>query len=257
SPGSVSGGVGSVGTLVLSGPAPPTGLTVTLMSNNPSATVPASFNVAGGATSGTFNVTTLPVAASTAVSITATLPSGTFLSGGLTVIPPVVTMLSFNPATVVPGQMTTGTVTLNGNAPAGGITVSLTSNNAGVLPVPANVTVLVNTNSQTFQVTAGAVAASTTVTVTATTGTTSLMANVTVVALTGLSFVPAAVTGGTTSTGTVTIGSAAPAGGFTVSLSSGDPSVMVPAAVTIAAGSTSQTFTATTVGVATQTIVTV
>src|SRR5208282_2095177 len=162
SPSSVTGGVGSVGTVTLNGPAPAAGLTVMLMSNNTSAaTVPVSFNIAGAASSGTFNAATSPVAASTNVMVTATLPSGTSLPGTLTVVPPVVMKVSFSPATLASGEMTTGTVMLNGNAPTGGYMVSLSSAAPMVAPVPASVTVPASTNSQTFVVTAGAVNSST------------------------------------------------------------------------------------------------
>ena len=261
SPASVTGGTGSVGTLVLTGPAPPGGLTVGLMSNNTSAaTVAANFNIAGGASSGTFNITTLPVSANAAVGITATLPSTTSSSSTLTVLAPVVTMISFSPSTVVSGQMSTGTVVLSGIAPTGGITVTLMSSNTTAFPVPANVLVAANTINQTFTVMPGAVAGSTMVTVTATTGSTHVMANVTVVpsmTVMSVTFSPTSVTGGTSSTGTVTLGQAAPTGGITVTLSSGDPSVTVPGTVIVLATKTSQTFTATTVGVATVKPVTV
>jgi hypothetical protein len=55
------------------------------------------------------------------------------------------------------------------------------------------------------------------------------------------------VPGGTSSTGTVTISTAAPAGGTSVILSSGNPqAASVPATVTIPAGATSATFPITT-----------
>ena len=207
-PSTVDGGTPSVGNLVLSGPAPPAGLTVTLMSSNTSAaTVPFSFNILGGATSGDFNVTTLTVAASVNVNITATLPSANFLSGMLTVIPPVVTMLSFNPAVVVSGEMSTGTVTLSGPAPTGGVPITFTSSNSSAFPAPANgtVTVPAGSSSQTFMATAGVVAASTPVTVTATTGATVAMGNVTVVpsvAGTSVVFSPSSLTFGSLPAGT-------------------------------------------------------
>ncbi len=68
---------------------------------------------------------------------------------------------------------------------------------------------------------------------------------------------PSSVTGGSSSTGTVTL-SAAPSGGATVSLTSSDPSVAsVPSSVTVNAGSTSATFPVTTSTVTTQTSVTI
>jgi hypothetical protein len=58
---------------------------------------------------------------------------------------------------------------------------------------------------------------------------------------------PTDVVGGTSSTGTVTLTSAAPAGGFQVALTSDNPvAATVPPSVTVAAGSTSASFTITT-----------
>ena len=69
---------------------------------------------------------------------------------------------------------------------------------------------------------------------------------------------PAAVTGGNTSTGTVTLSSAAPAGGQVVTLGTSHISVAtVPPSVTVAAATTSATFTVTTSTVATATNVTI
>src|SRR2546430_728232 len=65
------------------------------------------------------------------------------------------------------------------------------------------------------------------------------------VTLSTLSLNPTTVTGGDSSTGTVTLSGPAPSGGAQVALSSSDPSVAtVPSSVTVAAGATSATFTA-------------
>ena len=62
-----------------------------------------------------------------------------------------------------------------------------------------------------------------------------------------VSFNPASVPAGTSSTGTVTLNAVAPSGGAVVSLSSGNTAaVQVPSSVTVAAGATSANFTATT-----------
>ena len=61
------------------------------------------------------------------------------------------------------------------------------------------------------------------------------------------------VTGGSSATGTVTMNGAAPTGGTVVALSSSDPSVNVPATVTIPEGTTSTTFTMATSPVASAT----
>lgn len=61
--------------------------------------------------------------------------------------------------------------------------------------------------------------------------------------LSSLAVSPTDVLGGDAATGTVTISSAAPAGGFTIDLSSDNPAAAtVPPAVTVAAGTTSATF---------------
>jgi len=63
---------------------------------------------------------------------------------------------------------------------------------------------------------------------------------------TALTFSPSSVVSGSSSTGTVSLNMAAPAGGANVSLSSSNSLVTVPATVTVPAGQTSATFTATT-----------
>jgi hypothetical protein len=65
---------------------------------------------------------------------------------------------------------------------------------------------------------------------------------ITQVALSSISLSTSSVVGGNPVTGTATLTGNAPAGGVTVSLSSGDP-VTVPASVTVPAGSFSATFT--------------
>jgi hypothetical protein len=119
SPASVTGGSPSAGTVTLNGPAPAGGAQVTLSSNNPAAVVPASVTVAPGGTSANFSVTTSAVAASTPVSISASYGGGT-QTASVTVIPPIVSSLALSPASVTGGSPATGTVTLNGPAPAGG-----------------------------------------------------------------------------------------------------------------------------------------
>ena len=69
--------------------------------------------------------------------------------------------------------------------------------------------------------------------------------------LSSLAFSPASVTGGNSSTGTVRLSAAAPAGGVSDGLSSPSASVSVPASVPVPAGQTSATFTATTRAVTT------
>ena len=76
--------------------------------------------------------------------------------------------------------------------------------------------------------------------------------------LSSVTMTPSSVTGGSASTGRVTLSSGAPSGGAVVALSSGNTAVAtVPASVTVAAGATSATFPATTAAVSTSAPVTV
>lgn len=71
-PGNLTGGTAATGTVTLSGPAPAGGALVTLSSNSPAASVPASVLVPAGLTSASFNVQTNPVTTFTTTTLTAT-----------------------------------------------------------------------------------------------------------------------------------------------------------------------------------------
>jgi hypothetical protein len=170
--------------------------------------------------------------------------------------PAALNTISVNPTSVTGGNSSTGTVTLTGAAPAGGAIVSLASSNTGVAGVPTSVTVGAGATSATFTVTTFAVAANTAVTLTGTYSGTSRAANLTVTpvppaaSLQAVSINPTSVTGGASSTGTVSLSSAAPSGGGVVALSSSHTAVTVPASVTVPGGATGATFTAATSSVA-------
>jgi len=107
------------------------------------------------------------VSASTPVTLSASYGGGT-RTATLTVIPPVVSSLTLNPTTVTGGlQNSTGTVTLNGPAPAGGALVALSSNNPSVASVPTSVTVPAGATTATFTVNTSVVVFSQSVTITA------------------------------------------------------------------------------------------
>src|SRR5439155_300210 len=72
-----------------------------------------------------------------------------------------------------------------------------------------------------------------------------------------LTLSPTSVTGGQTSTGTVTLSSAAPANGVLVNLSSNSASATVPNSITIFSGQTTGTFTVSTSSVASVTTATI
>jgi hypothetical protein len=127
------------------------------------ATAPATAHFPPGSRSITVPVTTSPVPTDQSGLITATLGAST-ASGSFVISAPVVTSLSLNPSTVVSGSSTTGTVTLNGPAPAQAAPILLSSNNT-IVTVPASVTVSAGSSQQTFQVTTAAATVGATVTI--------------------------------------------------------------------------------------------
>ena len=257
-PASVQGGTGSTGTATISGPAPAGGVVIALASDNSAAVVPASVTVAAGVTTASFGVTTNPVASSTVANISGTY--GATLSAALTVTPPSLTSVTVNPTSLIGGNSSTGTVTLSGAAPAGGLAVTLSSSNTSVAQVPTSVTVAAGTVTATFTATTSAVAAISTVNVSGTYGGIQAGATLTVnpATLSALSLNPTSVVGGTNSTGTVTLTGRAPTGGVSVALQSSNTTVAtVPATVTVSAGSTSATFVITTYAIASNNSVTI
>ncbi len=151
---------------------------------------------------------------------------------------------------VVGGFDTYGVVTLTDPAPAGGITVTLSSSDAHVI-VPATVTVLEGHWDVFFTVETTAVTATTAATVTATDGISTLYAttNVTPNGVQYLSFTQSEVHTGEEITGQVTLYLPAPAGGAVVALSSSNTGVLpLPATVTVPEGETEATFPATASG---------
>src|SRR5437899_1937718 len=127
--------------------------------------------------------------------------------------------LTVNPASVVGGNSSTGTVTLSGPAPTGGAQVALSSSNTTAARVPASVTVAAGATSATFNVGTSAVSASSPVTIRVAYAGVTRPASLTVqpapppaVTLSSLALNPTSVVGGNSSTGTVTLSGAAPAG---------------------------------------------
>jgi hypothetical protein len=244
SPTSLVGGNSAVGTATLNSAAPPSGMVVSLQSNSAAAVVPSSVTVLRGATSATFTISTSAVASSTTAAISGTL--GATYSANLTITPPAVRSVSLSPTSVAGGNNSTGTVTLTGIAPASGFVVSLSSSKTTAAQVPASVTVAAGASTATFTVTTTPVSASTTATITAG-GIASAILTVTSPALSSITLNPTNLKGGASSTGTATLGSPAPTGGSTVSLTSSNSLyASVPVSVTVPAGATTANFTVTT-----------
>jgi Bacterial Ig domain len=257
-PASVQGGVSSTGTVTLSSAAPSTGAAVSLSSSDTSAAqVPASVTVAGGATTATFTVTTTAVSSVRSVTMTGTY-AGLSKTGTLTVNPPSLASVTLNPSSVVGGTSSTGRVTLNSIAPTGGTVVALSSSNTAAARVPASVTVSAGATTATFTVTTSPVANVVTVMITGVYGATQIQTlTITPPTLSSVTLNPTSVLGGNSSIGTATLNGAAPSGGVTVALSANSASAQTPTSVTVPAGSTSATFTVTTTPVSSVTTATI
>src|SRR5439155_1327587 len=137
------------------------------------------------------------------------------------------------------------------------------SSNNGAASVPSSVAVPAGATTATFTVSTSPVTASTTVTISAAYGGVSKSATLTVMppplpTVFSLTLNPTSVIGGLqTSTGTVTLGAPAPAGGAQVMLSSSNGAASVPSSVTVPAGATSATFAVSTSVVLVSTSVTI
>jgi hypothetical protein len=92
----------------------------------------------------------------------------------------ILTSLTFKPSYVKGGQLSAGTLTLNGSAPPGGLGVALSSNHPGVAHSPSFVMVPGGKSSVQFAVNTFPVKTNTTVTITATAGTSHISGTLTV-----------------------------------------------------------------------------
>jgi len=243
SPATVVGGNNSSGAVILNGPAPSGGLIVKLSSSSTYATVPSSVTVPQGQVGATFTVATLPYSGVYKPVITARAGTASE-TATLTVDPAAISALTLNPPAVVGGSSSTGTVTLSGPAPSGGLVVTLSSTSADAT-VPSSVKVLANQASATFTVNTISYHGNVKATITGRAGGATESAVLTIYAptLIGLSLNPYFVVGGNSSVGTVTLSGPAPSGGVVVSLRSSSTYATLPVSVTVAAGSSSATFT--------------
>lgn len=237
-------------------PAPEVGdVPLAISSSNPAvATIIGTPSFPQGSNCSVFGVQTAAVAMDTLVTITATLGAQS-LTALLTVTatPSATSVTSFflDPLSVVGGNASTGTVVLNGLAPAGGSVVTLTSANTAVVVLPPGVTVPAGSDRVSFVVATNPVAASTTVTLTAAYGVStftslSVLPVGPTLTLSSHTLSPASVASGGTSTGTVTLSGAVPTGAVAVATLSSQltPVASVPESVTVPAGASSATYTA-------------
>ena len=153
--------------------------------------------------------------------------------------------LSIDPSVFKGGQSTQGTVTLAAAAPAGGTTVTLSSDDAAAT-LPSSIAVAQGGTRGTFTIATKATASDVRIRITASAGGGSLTALMRITPENGLAALdvsPSRIVSGNTATGTVTLASISPAGGTVVQLSASNNDARMPGSITIAAGETTGTFT--------------
>lgn len=179
--------------------------------------------------------------------VNSSLPGGACIVDAASVIP---TGLSCNPSSVNAPGTSSCTGTLSAAAPSGGLTLTLSSNNANAI-VPSSVTAASGASTFGFTATVGSITTDQTAVLTASANGASPTASLSLTApaqLSAVSCSPTAVGSGQTSICTVTLTKVATTA-TTVSLSSNVGTLSVPATLTISgAGSGAFVATAGTVG---------
>lgn len=245
--------------LQLSSAAPANGAVINLTSSNPSAApVPATVIMPANTAWMQFQIQAGQVVASTPVTITATLNSGS-TSVQFNVLPPSIKSISIAPSSISGGAQASAIVMINGKAPAGGAPVTLSSDSSAAL-APALATILAGNSSVSVNIPTNSVAASTLVNITASWNGVSAQAPLTVIPQgqpASIALSPASVTGSAGSFAVVTV--ATPSANDQIfQISSSNPAVAsLSTSVLIPAGSTTGGVTINTAPVSTQTLVSI
>ncbi len=242
----------------LSVAAGPNGAVINLTSSNPSAApVPATVNMPANTAWMQFQIQAGQVTTPTPVTITATLNSGS-ASAQFNVLPPSIKSLILTPTSINGGAQAGAIVMLNGQAPAGGATINLSSDSPAAVP-PALATVLAGDSSVSLAIPTNQVAANTLANITAGWNGASAQSQLTITPQgqpASISLSPASVSGSAGSFATVTVASAS-ANDQIFQVSSSNPAVTLSNSVLIPAGSTTGGIIINTAPVSTQTLVTI
>jgi hypothetical protein len=254
--GSMTGAGSDNCTVTLNAAAAGGGFAVSLASNNSAVIVPASVIVAGGSTTGSFTANVSAVSSAQAVTLTASAGgvAKTFaLQLGVSAIGLGVSSSSLSFGNVNVNTATTQTLTLS-SAGTSAVTISAATLTGGGYTVSGITFPITLTGNQTATLTvqfdpatAGAAAGQLTLTSNSSGGSSTLisLSGTGVPVLSGLSCTSGSMTGAGTDSCTVTLNVAAASGGFAVNLASNNSAVIVPATVTVAAGSATGSFAAT------------
>jgi hypothetical protein len=247
-PSSIAGGHKVWVSVWLTDKAPKDGVNIELTCSDSSlVTIPSTVTVRRRRMSVEFVAQTQAVTESTDVTITATL-DGESVETTLTLEPLEITDFELERDTVMGGGTVKAIIALNGDAPEGGIVVSLASDDASVT-VPDTVAIDEGTHCVKFDITTTAVASDTTVTLTAVDPngiSLSYVLTVEPLQLTGLFIDRNPLHGGNSAKGMVSLNGPAPTGGVTITLVSDNAAVTVPASIIIPEGCSRAKFTVTT-----------
>jgi uncharacterized protein (TIGR03437 family) len=220
--------------------------TISLTTDNAAVTVPGSVVIAPGTTTGMFTATAGGFTTGGTVRIAASLNAASTVASISLVAPALLSSVACTPTSLSNGAIATCTATLTKAATAN-VDIALSSGGASI-QVPATVRVSTGASNAQFSATAAA-SGSGTVTITASAGGITKITQITVassvLSISRIDCPTSPLVGGTTTTCTVTLSGVAPAGGATIALASNMPSVVVPKSITVAAGSSSNTFVAT------------
>ncbi len=258
-PTSLIGGNSSSGIVTLNAPAPAAGAIVTITTDRPDLfTFPggSTVNVTPGATTASFAIDTNGVTASDTGSINATL-LGVSRTATLGVTPARLNSMTLTPSTVAAGGTAIGQVTLDGKAGAAmTVDLSVNGNPAGYTITPAQVVIPAGARqSPTFTVQTPfepanvnrLIRAERKVGAVVIDGPVTASLSVQAILVNGFIVDPTTIPSGGTTSGTITLSSAAPAGGARVQLNSSRPDLLNPVdslgniitEVTVPAGQTS------------------
>lgn len=234
------------------------GATINLSSSDANAApVPATVVMPPNTAWTQFQMKAGQVTSSVPVTITASLNAGSSNSQ-LNVLPPALNALIITPGMINGGAQPEAIIGLEGVAPAGGASVTLSSDTPEVI-VPAVVTVAAGDASVSIPLTTQTVATSKTATITATWNGISVQDTVTLTPQgqpASITLSPTSATGSSGSFARVTVASPATTDQI-FQITSSSPAVTVPGSVIIPANSTTGGFNISTTPVSTQTAVTI
>jgi hypothetical protein len=237
-PNQVNGGQTATGTVSINVAAGAGGAVVNLTSDNAVASVPQTVTIPAGESQVSFDIQTVTTASQATANITASRGGGSPLVRQLTVNA-LTYGVTLNPSTVLGGNTTTGTVTLSGPAPAGGLQVALSSSHPAAT-VPATVTVPQGVNQAVFTVNTSVVSSVVQATIGAQVGSnplSSALLEIRPVRVQGLEFTPRRTKGGRVVQMKVMLDGPAPVGGAQVTITSTNTRIVnLPASVSIPAG---------------------